>query len=152
MLRARRHGIFRREYELLTDDQPLTTLSGRRAEGAEFSLAGKGYRVERVDRRHFRLSGPEGQVATAERQTGREWTVHARTSDLTLVKPSMWRSRWEVRQHGAPRGEIRHDGAFKSSYSAEVPPDVPVPVAVFAFYVVLVNIERANAAAASAGA
>jgi hypothetical protein len=125
MLRARRRGVFRREYELSTDAGPVTSLAGGRRESCDFSLADKGYRIERVGRKQFRLLGPEGAVALAERQTGREWTIQTSAGNLTLAKPSIWRSHWEVLQGGTARGEIRHDGAFKRTYSASVPADVP---------------------------
>lgn len=152
MLRARRRGIFKREYDVFAEGEQVTSLVGGRRESCEFSLAGNGYRVEKIDRRRFRLTGPQGQEAVAERQTSREWRIHAKSGNLTLVKPSMWRSGWEVHQRGTARGEIRHDGAFKRTYSAGVPADVPLPVGVFALYVVLVIFERqAAAAAASSG-
>lgn len=150
MLRARRRGIFRREYDIYADGEQVTSLVGGRRESCEFSLAGNDYRIEKVDRRHFRLTGPQGQEAVAERQTSREWRVHAKSGNLILAKPSIWRSSWELRQRGTTRGEIRQDGAFKRTYSAGIPADVPLPVGVFALYVVLVIFERqASAAAAS---
>jgi hypothetical protein len=152
MLRARRRGVFRREYELSTDAGPVTSLAGGRRESCDFSLADKDYRIERVGRKQFRLLGPEGAVALAERQTGREWTIQTSAGNLTLAKPSIWRSHWEVLQGGTARGEIRHDGAFKRTYSASVPAAVPLPVAIFTFYVVLVIFERQANASASAGA
>lgn len=149
MLRARRRGLFLRNYEIFSEGEQVTSLEGGRRESAEFSLAGTEYRIEREDRRRFRLVGPEGRVAQAERQTGREWTVRARTGNLTLAKPSIWRSSWDIRQRGTTKGEIRHDGAFKRTYTAGIPADVPLAVAVFALYVVLVIFERQQAAAAS---
>jgi hypothetical protein len=152
MLRARRRGFFKREYEVSTDAQEVTTLTGGRRESCVFSLSGTEYRIERDGRKRFLLHGPDGRMATADRETGREWSVRAATGNLKLVKPSMWRSGWEVQQRGTSKGGIRHDGAFKSTYTADVPADVPLLVAVFAFYVVLVIFERAaNAAAASSG-
>jgi hypothetical protein len=150
MLRARRRGIFKREYDILFDGEQVTSLVGRRRESCDFSLGGNGYRIERVDRRRFRLLGPTGQEATAERQTSREWRIHAGTGNLTLTKPSLWRSGWEIHQRGTTRGEIHHDGAFKRTFSAGVPTDVPLPVGVFTLYVVLVIFERQAAAAAAA--
>jgi hypothetical protein len=151
MLRARRRGIFRREYDVFSEGEQVTSLTGGRRESCEFSLAGNGYRIERVDRRRFRLVGPAGQEAVAERETGREWRVRSGSGNLTLAKPSIWRSSWEIRQRGTTRGEIRQDGAFKRTYSAGVPADVPLPVGVFVLYVVLVIFERQAAAAAAAG-
>jgi hypothetical protein len=75
MLRARRRGVFKREYEIYSAGQLVTELTGRRREGCEFSLSGTGYRAERDGRKRLVLLGPDGQLATAERQTGREWTV-----------------------------------------------------------------------------
>jgi len=149
MLRARRRGLFRREYEVFADGAPVAVLAGRRREGCEFTLSGKGFRIERDGRKRFLLHGPDGQVAVAERRTGREWTIRTASGELTLAKPSMWRSGWEIR--GTTTGEIRHEGAFKRTCTADVPPDVPLPVAVFVFYVVLVIFERQAAAAAAAG-
>jgi hypothetical protein len=150
MLQARRRGFFKSEYEIYSGGQLVTELAGRRREGCEFSLSGTGFRIERDGRKRFLLLGPGGRLAIADRQGGREWALQATSGDLTLVKPSMWRSVWEVRRGGVPQGDIRQDGAFKRSYTAGVPEDVPLPVAVFTLYVVLVIFER-DAAAAAAG-
>lgn len=148
MLRARRRGLFRRDYEIESDHGPLTTLAGARREGCEFTLDGIGYYIERETRKRFHLHGPDGRIATADRETRREWRVNATTGNLTLVKPSMWRSGWEVHQHGSARGTIRHEGMFSRVFVADVPSD---PVGLFALYVILVNFERdSNAAAAAA--
>lgn len=149
MLRARRRGFVKREYDLSSADEMITSLAGGRRESCVFSLSGTEYRIERDGRKRFLLHGPEGQLATASRQTGREWAVRASTGNLKLVKPSIWRSGWEVQQRGSSKGGIRQDGAFKRTFTADMPADVPLPVAVFAFYVVLVLLERAAAAAAA---
>lgn len=148
---ARRRGIFRREYEISSDGMADMSLFGGPQESCEFSLSGANFAIERDGRKRFLLYGPDGRLATAERQTGREWAVRAATGNLTLVKPSIWRSGWEVHQRGSSQGEIWTEGAFRATYHADIPADVPQPVAVFAFYVVLVIIERAKAAAAAGG-
>lgn len=149
MLRARRRGFFRREYEITSDDTPVTTLGGARREGCVFTLDGVEYRVERDTRRRFVLHGPDRRVAAADRVTGREWTVTAPTGNLKLIRPSLFRSSWEIHQRGSARGTIGHEGMFGRAFAADVPADVPLPVSVFAFYVILVHFERAaNAAAA----
>jgi hypothetical protein len=150
MLRARRHGFFRREYEVHADDAPVTVLTGGWREGCEFTLSGGSFRVERDGRRHFVLTGPDGRLATADRQSGREWLVRTAGGDLTLAKPSIWRSDWEVR--GSATGAIRQEGWFNRTYTADVPPDVPLPMAVFVLYVVLVMFERQASAAAGGAA
>src|SRR6476469_8707402 len=113
MLRARRRGFMRREYEMSADGAPLAVLAGTRREGCEFTLSGTGFRIERDGRKRFLLHGPDGRVAVADRTTRRE--------------------RW-----------------FKPVYQADVPADVPLPVGVFAFYVVLMILERQAAVAAAA--
>jgi hypothetical protein len=149
MLRARRRGFFRREYEITSDDVVVTTVDGTRRDGCVFTVDGAGYRVERDTRRRFVLHGPDRRVATADRATGREWTVSANTGNLKLIRPSLWRSGWEIHQRGSARGTIAHEGMFGRTFAADVPAELPLPVAVFAFYVVLVHFERAaNAAAA----
>ncbi len=149
MLRARRRGFFRREYEITSDDVAVTTLDGTRREGCVFTLDGVEYRAERENRRRFVLHGPDRRVATADRATGREWTVKGMDTHLKLIRPSLWRSRWEFHQRGSARGTIAHEGMFGRTFTAEVPAGVPQPVGVFAFYIVLVQFERAaNAAAA----
>ena len=150
MLRAQRRGVFKREYEIHSAGQLVTELTGTRREGCEFSLSGTGYRIERDGRKRFLLHGPDGRVAVADRQSGRKWAVQAASGNLSLVKPSVWRSGWEVQRGGVSRGDIRHEGVFKRTYAADVPEDVPLPVAVFTLYVVLVIFER-QAAAAAAG-
>lgn len=141
--------MFRREYEIESDGGPVTTLAGARREGCEFTLDGTVYRVERDGRKRFLLHGPGGRTATAERATGREWTVRAESGNVKLVKPSMWRSGWEVHQRGSARGTVRHVGVLSRSYVADMPSDVPMPVRVFALYVLLVHFERQNNAAAA---
>lgn len=149
MLRARRRGWFRREYDIQSDRGPLTTVTGARREGCAFTLDGAEYRVERDGRKRFVLHGPDGRTATADRETGREWMVRAQSGNVKLVKPSMWRSGWEIHQRGSARGTVRHEGMFNRSFVADVPADVPTPVGVFALYVMLVHFERQNNAAAA---
>ncbi|MFI7677855.1 hypothetical protein [Actinophytocola sp. NPDC049390] len=149
MLRARRRGFFRRAYEITSDDVAVTTIDGARREGCTFTVDGVEYRVERDTRRRFVLHGPDRGLATADRATGREWTVKGMDAHMKLVRPSLWRSRWEIHQRGSARGTVAHEGMFGRAFAAEVPADVPVPLGVFAFYIVLLQFERAaNAAAA----
>ena len=149
-MRARKQGMFRREYEVESDHGPVTTLAGSRREGCAFTLDGVGYRIERDGRKRFLLHGPDGRLATADRDTGREWALKAGSTHLKLVRPSMWRPVWEVRQRGSARGTIRPDGWFSRGYTADVPTDLPLPVRLLALYVALVDYER-QASAAAAG-
>jgi hypothetical protein len=152
MLRARRRGVFKREYEITSDDTPVTTVTGTRREGCVFTIDGTEYRVERDNRRRFVLHDGGRQIGAADRPVRREWTIKGLDTHMKLVKPSMWRSAWEIQQRGSARGTIKHDGMFSRAFIAEMPADVPAPLGVFALYVALVNFEReANAAAANSG-
>jgi hypothetical protein len=152
MLRARRRGMFKREYEITSHDTPVTTVTGTRREGCVFTIDGTEYRVERDNRRRFVLHGANRQVGAAERPVRREWTIKGLDAHLKLVKPSMWRSAWEIQQRGSARGTIKHDGVFSRTVTADMPADVPTPLGVFTLYVALVNFERdSHAAAANSG-
>lgn len=153
MLRAARTGVFKHRYDISEDDRPVTHLAGFRREGCEFTVDGETLRVVRERGKRFVLNGPNGRVATAERETGRRWAITTPSGRLELVRPSMWRSAWELHQGGRSLGRIERDkGIFTRTSHAELPADVPLPVRLFAFYLVLILWERANATAAAAGA
>jgi hypothetical protein len=149
MLRARRRGFFKRGYEVEVAGGAPIEVSGGRREACTFELAGVGYRIERDGRKRFVLSGPAGTIATADRETGRQWAIKAQSGNAKLVRPSFWRFGWELHQRGSARGTIEHDGIFSSWYTAKLPEDVELPVRLLAFYVVLVLAERDQAAAAA---
>lgn len=149
MLRARRRGFLRSHYDITADDAPLTVFTGERREGCAFELSGAEYRIEREARRRFVLLGPEGRLAVAEQETGRKWRVTAQSGNLQLVRPSIWRSAWEVHQRGSAQGTIRGEGFWGRTVAADIPADVPRPVALFTLYVMLMIFARAAAAAAA---
>jgi hypothetical protein len=150
MLRVSRRGLFRYQYDLTEDDRPVTQFTGFRREGCEFTLAGETLRVGRERSRRFVLDGPGGRIATADRESGRRWTITTPASRFELVRPSVWRSAWEMHHGGRAVGRIEQDrGFFVRTSHADLPADLPLPVRVFAFYVVLILWERANAAAAA---
>ncbi|HEX2133502.1 MAG TPA: hypothetical protein VHH15_18290 [Actinophytocola sp.] len=143
--------MFRRSYDLVEDERPVTELTGFRRESCEFTLDGHRLRVDRERGKRFVLSGPTGRIASADRETGRRWAITTGDGRLELVRPSVWRSAWELRHGETSVGRFEHRGVFNWSAHAEVSADLPQPVRVFAFYVVLMLWERA-AAAAAAGA
>lgn len=143
--------MFKRGYEVEVAGGPPIEISRARREACTFDVAGASYRIERDGRKRFVLAGPPGMGATADRETGRQWSITAQSGDAKLVRPSIWRSGWALHQRGSAQGTIRHDGAFSRWYTADLPTDLPLPVRVFAFYVVLVLFERAASAAAAAG-
>lgn len=145
MLQAHRHGMFKQAYEIAEDGRPVTVLDWARREGCAFDLDGARYEITRDGRRHFVLSGQDVRLS-ADRETGRRWTI---TGGLAVVRPSFWRSHWELERDGRPSGTIRHDGGFKRTYTADLPRDLPLPVRLLVFHVVLTQYERTAAAAAT---
>jgi len=146
MLRAIRWGVFKWGYDITLDG-----LSGIRRESCEFVVGGVAYFIARDGRKHFTLSGPKGRVADATRETGRQWAITSAEGRTDLVKPSVWRSGWEVRRGGAA-GAIGREGMFTRAYAANVPAGVSLPVQVFVLYVLLMIFARQQAAASSGGA
>ena len=145
--------MFKHRYDITEDDRPVTLLANFRREGCEFTVDGQQVQVKRERGKRFVLSGPKGRIATAERESGKRWVITTGAGRLELVRPSTWRSAWELHQGGRALGRIERDkGIFSRSSHADLPPEVPLPVRVFAFYVVLILWERASAAAATAGA
>lgn len=150
MLRSRRRGLFRRSYEVSEDGVPVATLTGTRREGCTFHVEGAEYLVSRKGYRSFRLLGPAGEVASAERTSGRMWTVRSLTDELELVRASLWRESWELRRFGELVGTLRKDGAFKRTSTVDLSRDLPLPLRLFVLYVVETLWERSSAASAGA--
>jgi hypothetical protein len=149
MLHAQRRGFFKRSYELTERGSRLTDIADIKREGCAFTVDAHSYRISRERSKRFLLDGPGGQAAVAERDGGRRWRISSPAGSFELVRPSMWRSAWELHANGQPVGTIEHDGGFGRSSKAELPAELPRALRVFVFYVVLMVWERAaNAAAA----
>jgi hypothetical protein len=149
MLRARRRGLFRRVYELDENGRSLGELRQVRREGAEFTVDGEQRTVQRERSKRFQLNGPQGSVATADRETHRRWMITTPNDRFELVRPSFWRSAWELHHGGATVGRLEPEGWFGGTSRADLPANLPLALRVFVYYVVLVQWERANAAAAA---
>lgn len=148
MLQAQRRGFFKRSYELTERGSRVTDLADIKREGCAFTVGGHSYRISRERSKRFRLDGPGGEAAVAERDGGRRWRITSPAGSFELVKPSFWRSAWELHANGRPVGRIEHEGGFGRSSKADLPAEVPRELRVFAFYVVLMVWEREATAAA----
>ncbi|MCT2587350.1 hypothetical protein [Actinophytocola gossypii] len=142
--------MFRRAYDLVEDDHAVTELTGFRRESCEFTVDDQRLRVDRERGKRFVLSGPVGRIASADRETGRRWAITTAAGRLELERPSTWRSAWELRRGGVTVGRFEHRGVFSWTATGDVSAELPLPVRVFAFYVVLMLWERAAATAAAA--
>jgi len=149
MLQANRQGFFKHRYEITDGAGPVTELADFRRESCEFSLGGQRHRVARENRKRLVFHGPTGWLATADRESGKRWTIRSTTGHFELVRPSAWRSGWELHQHGRPLGTVSRKGKRST---AELPTTVDLPTQLFAYYVVLIIWERESSAAAGAAA
>lgn len=151
MLRSTRRGFFRHSYEISEDGRPAAVLAGARREGATFSVEGGEYRVVRNGYKAFTLTGPDGEVAKAERVGGRTWTISSLYVPLELVRTSIWKETYEVTRFGETVGTLRQDGTFKNTSSADLPDDLPLPLRLFVVYLVETLWERSRQTASAGG-
>ena len=99
-------------------------------------------------RREYEIESVGGPVTTltGERREGCVFTVPAARPG----RPHGHRRTRHASRVDGQRADRQREA--RATVAADVPPDVPLPVSVFALYVVLVNYEReATAAAASSG-
>jgi hypothetical protein len=150
MLRSTRRGVFRHSYDISDDGRPVATLAGGRRESHTFELDGESFQVIRKGYKGFSFTGTQtGEVARAERDNGRTWTIHSMYGPLELVRTSMWKETWELRRSGEPAGTLGKDGTFKRTATADLPDDLPLPLRLFIFCVVEILWERSRQSASS---
>lgn len=146
MLQAQRRGFFKSSYELTERGSRVVDLTDIKRESCEFTIDGHSHRISRERTKRFMLDGPGGEAVVAEREGGRRWRISSPAGSYELVKPSMWRSAWELHVNGRKVGRIEQAGR---SSKAELPAELPRALQVFVFYVVLMAWERAAAAVAA---
>jgi hypothetical protein len=149
MLQAKRRGFLKHRFEITDDATDVTELAGFRRESCEFLINGERHRVTRERRKRLVFHGPRGWLATADQESGRHWTINTAQWRYDLVRPSAWRSAWELHQGSQPLGRFQAKG---STSTADLPSTLDLPIRLFAYYVVLINWERSNSAAAASAA
>lgn len=99
-------------------------------------IDGVDYRLAHEDRGRFWLEGPTGTAAFAYRTGRGEVLLSATPHELYLRQASRFGRRWELYRDG----EIA--GTFTMSVfgaRSDLPDDLPMPLRVFAFYVVIMT-------------
>lgn len=147
-MHAQRRGFFRYSYEITQNGRRVTSIADIKKEGCEFVTGGHGFRIERERGKRFVLTGGGRRLATAERRSGKLWTITGPDGTVELRRKSFWGSGWEVHANGAVIGEVRRDGLSGKSSTADLPDELPAHLRVFAFYMVLTIWARSDAAAA----
>lgn len=153
MLTVHPHGTFNAGFDLVDEVRgPVGTLAGSAwREGGRVHVGPQEYGFRKDGGRRFALTGPGGgQLAGAERTSfwTSAWRVTTADRAYDLVKPSLWRSRYEVRQGGQVVGTLDRRGFLRSRAEVTLPPDLPPPVQVFVVAVVLTQWRRDSSAAA----
>lgn len=151
MIEVRTRGFYKARWELSVDGQPLVVLYQRSMwrEDCQFELGGQPYVISKQRRREFGLASGTGEHARAQLEGSRRWTITSAAGSFEVLRPKFWSSHWEVHAGGQVVGQIRRKGAFSSRVLADIDGQIAPPLQVFALYLVLVMMRRAQAAAAA---
>jgi hypothetical protein len=151
MVKIRRQRMFRPRYAVWDENGQMSTWCGRLGrEGASADIDGERYEVRRDGRRRFLLTAGGRELAAADR-SGRTWKVTVGGSEYELRRPSIWRSRMELRGPGGAVGSVYRE---RRTVMCDVPAHMSTPERAFVGFVVMAlwNREAAAAGGASAGA
>lgn len=99
-------------------------------------IDGAGYHLAHEDRGRFWLEGPTGTAAFAYRTGRGEVLLSAAPHELYLRRASRFGRRWELYQDGQVTGTVTMSVL---SARSDLPDDLPLPLRVFAFYVVIMT-------------
>ncbi len=141
-MHATRRGFFKYSYEITHKGSRVTDIADIKKEGCDFTAGGHSFRIDRQRDKRFVLKGSGGDLAVAERKSGKQWTISSSGASFDLVQKSFWRSDWEVHAGGRKIGVVKRESGRKSK--AELPGDMAKPLQVFAFYMVLTIWSRAD--------
>lgn len=155
MLTVQPHGAVTTGFDLVDDVRgTVGALAGSAwREGGRISAGGQEYEFHKDGGRRFALVGPGGgELATAERTSlwTASWRVTAGGRTYEVSKPSMWRSRYEIRDGGQVTGALDRRGFLRTRAEVTLPPDLPPAIQVFLVAVVMIQWRR-DSTAASAG-
>ncbi len=154
--KLRRSGL-KADVEISADGIPVGVWRGRsrlRHKSEAIDLGGSSCVMVR-DRamKHLSLQVDGVQMATLERISygafrGRSWRLDGPPGGYLLRWRNSRKMTFEL--DGAEAGVVRPEGALRSSYVADLPESLPLPVQVFVLWATLAVTQRATAAAAGA--
>jgi len=97
-------------------------------------IDGVPYRLTREGRDRFWLEGPTGTIGVAHRTGRGEILVSSTPHELYLRRAARFSRRWELYEGGQVVGGCR---STTFSGESDLPAHLPMPLRVFAFYVVI---------------
>jgi hypothetical protein len=150
MIQIRRTKVFKPRFAVTDSRGFVSDWSGRFGrEGATGVVDGETYTFRKDGRKRFALSAGEREVASAERigRSERKWAIASEGRSYELVKPSAFRSKFELHADGATVGTITRR---RRNTNCDLPDDVPLTVQSFVGFVAMALWSR-EAAAASGG-
>jgi hypothetical protein len=159
MLEARPVGIFSRDFDIEAAGQRIATLHvSRWKEAAALAFEGRSYKLYREGV----LSGAfllelEGQVVARAVKPSvfrSRFELELDSRSYSLERASVFGKTFRLSAGDAGGGTIQRAALFTRKTAIDLPPDWPIPVQVFAFWLVLViwNRQRRSGGAAAAAA
>ena len=154
MFSVRPHGTVKAGFDLVDGTgATVGSLAGSAwREGGRITVGAQEYEFRKSGGGRFARADPGGaELASAERTswwTG-SWRITAGGRTYELVKPSLWRSAYELTEGGRYIGTLDRHGFFRTRAEVTLPPEQPPAVLVFLVGVVMVQWRRDQAAAAS---
>lgn len=150
---ARPRRWYSSEYRILDGEVEIASLRLKllRDTGI-FQVEGKEYQidVEGFLRGRFELKEGPMILAKAEK-TRRKFEIRTGGQRMTLEANGLLGRSWDLHVMTGPIGSIRSLGWLKNAAEANLPEELPLPLRVFLFYLVLITWRRQAAGAAAAG-
>jgi len=148
VVQIRRIKFFKPRYAVTDANGAMTSWAGRFGrQGASADFDGQAFAFRRHSRKRFVLTADEAPLALADRSDG-QWRVSAEGSDYELVRPSIWRSAFELRAGDRTLGTISRR---RRTVSCDLSDELSMTSQAFVGFVAVAMWNREAAAAAAAG-
>lgn len=153
VLTARPRRWYSSDYRILDGDVEIASLRVKlfRDTGI-FQVEGEDYQinVEGFLKGRFELRQGPTILAKAEK-TRRKFEIRTSGHRMTLESNGILGRSWDLHVMTGPIGSIRALGWLNNAAEADLPDELPLPLRIFLFYLVLLTWRRQAAGAAAAG-
>ena len=154
-MQARPSHLFSWDFDLYLEGEFLAgfDMSWLR-EGGRFTYEGREYHLAREGfwSGDFALTVDEGVLALATKESAftRRFVVRVGTRELVLEPASLFGRSFRLVENGSAVGHVLPEHWFARACTLEFPDELPVPVQVFLFWLVVLMWRREASAAAGA--